>query len=63
MTWGLMNTSSGTTLRIAKNLRVCGDCHNATKYISMITSREIIVRDKNRWHHFKQGKCSCDDYF
>lgn len=61
--FGLLNTSPGTTLHIRKNLRVCGDCHNATKYISLVTGREIIVRDMHRFHHFKNGTCSCGDYW
>ncbi|KAL2318288.1 hypothetical protein Fmac_032164 [Flemingia macrophylla] len=43
--FGLLNTSRDTTIHIRKNLRVCGDCHEATKYISLVTGREIIVRD------------------
>lgn len=61
--FGLMNTSPGTTIRITKNLRVCGDCHSATKFISKIVGREIIVRDANRFHHFKDGLCSCGDFW
>ncbi|OVA18246.1 Pentatricopeptide repeat [Macleaya cordata] len=61
--FGLINTSPGTTIHIRKNLRVCGDCHNATKYISLVTGREIIVRDMHRFHHFKNGSCSCGDYW
>lgn len=61
--FGLLNTSPGTTIHIRKNLRVCGDCHNATKYISLLTGREIIVRDMQRFHHFKNGICSCGDYW
>jgi len=61
--FGLINTSPGTTIRVIKNLRVCGDCHSATKFISKIVEREIIVRDNNRLHHFKDGKCSCRDYW
>ncbi|PSS00204.1 Pentatricopeptide repeat-containing protein [Actinidia chinensis var. chinensis] len=61
--FGLLNTSPGTTIHIRKNLRVCGDCHNATKYISLVTGREIIVRDMHRFHHFKSGTCSCGDYW
>ncbi|KAL0007310.1 hypothetical protein SO802_008812 [Lithocarpus litseifolius] len=61
--FGLLNTSPGTTIHIRKNLRVCGDCHNATKYISLVTRREIIVRDMHRFHHFKNGTCSCGDYW
>jgi hypothetical protein len=61
--FGLINTSPGTPVRITKNLRVCGDCHNATKFISKIVKREIIVRDANRFHHFRDGFCSCGDYW
>ncbi|KAK7401404.1 hypothetical protein VNO78_12847 [Psophocarpus tetragonolobus] len=61
--FGLLNTSHGTTIHIRKNLRVCGDCHEATKYISLVTGREIIVRDLRRFHHFKNGSCSCGDYW
>ncbi|CAL5201353.1 unnamed protein product [Lathyrus oleraceus] len=61
--FGLLNTRHGTTIHIRKNLRVCGDCHEATKYISLVTGREIIVRDSQRFHHFKNGRCSCGDYW
>lgn len=61
--YGLISTPEGTTLRIIKNLRICGDCHNAIKIISKIVEREIIVRDNKRFHHFKDGKCSCGDYW
>ncbi|GAB4830239.1 hypothetical protein Ancab_019880 [Ancistrocladus abbreviatus] len=61
--FGLLNTAPGTKLVIIKNLRVCGDCHEAIKYISRIVDREIIVRDVKRFHHFKHGMCSCGDYW
>ncbi len=61
--FGLLNTPAGTPLRIFKNLQVCGDCHTATKFIAKIARREIIVRDVNRFHHFKDGLCSCRDYW
>eukprot|EP01018_Ginkgo_biloba_P018484 Gb_38129 [translate_table: standard] len=61
--FGLINTSPGTPIRIVKNLRVCGDCHSATKFISKIVKREIIVRDATRFHQFKDGLCSCGDYW
>lgn len=63
ITFGLINTSPGSPIRIMKNLRVCGDCHNATKFISKIAMREIIMRDGNRFHHFRDGLCSCGDYW
>ncbi|XP_026385722.1 putative pentatricopeptide repeat-containing protein At3g49142 [Papaver somniferum] len=61
--YGILNSSPGTVIRIKKNLRVCGDCHTATKFISKVTGREIVVRDSHRFHHFKGGECSCGDYW
>eukprot|EP01018_Ginkgo_biloba_P002599 Gb_38503 [translate_table: standard] len=61
--FGLINTSPGTAIRVVKNLRVCGDCHSAIKFISKIVEREIVVRDANRYHHFKDGWCSCGEYW
>ncbi|GLT98443.1 hypothetical protein SLE2022_159480 [Rubroshorea leprosula] len=61
--YGLLNTPPGTTIRVVKNLRVCGDCHSAAKHISMIFDRQIILRDVQRFHHFKNGKCSCGDFW
>ncbi|KHN40337.1 Pentatricopeptide repeat-containing protein [Glycine soja] len=61
--YGLISTPPRTTLRIIKNLRICGDCHNAIKIMSNIVGRELIVRDNKRFHHFKDGKCSCGDYW
>ncbi|XP_056163220.1 pentatricopeptide repeat-containing protein At3g62890-like [Syzygium oleosum] len=61
--FGLLNTNPGVVLRVTKNLRICGDCHTAIKFISKIYQREIIVRDVNRFHHFKDGSCSCRDYW
>ncbi|XP_020091080.1 putative pentatricopeptide repeat-containing protein At5g40405 [Ananas comosus] len=61
--FGLLHTKSSETIRITKNLRVCRDCHEASKLISRVFDREIIVRDRNRFHHFKDGKCSCRDYW
>ncbi|TYG85289.1 hypothetical protein ES288_A13G041500v1 [Gossypium darwinii] len=61
--FGLISTPARQTLRIIKNLRVCGDCHNAIKIISRIVGRELIIRDNKRFHHFKDGLCSCGDYW
>ncbi|KAK1321329.1 Pentatricopeptide repeat-containing protein [Acorus calamus] len=61
--FGLISTSPGTTIHVRKNLRVCDDCHDATKFISLVTQREIIVRDMQWFHHFKDGRCSCGDYW
>jgi len=61
--FALIQTSEGSPIRISRNLRMCSDCHTYTKFISMIYEREISVRDRNRFHHFKDGTCSCKDYW
>ncbi|KAG0465251.1 hypothetical protein HPP92_019415 [Vanilla planifolia] len=60
---GLICTNQGTTIRVVKNLRVCGDCHVAIKLLSNIYERDIVVRDSNRFHYFSKGLCSCGDYW
>ncbi|CAA6666430.1 unnamed protein product [Spirodela intermedia] len=60
---GLLSTPPGTPLRVIKNLRICIDCHSVVKFISRFEMREIFVRDTNRFHHFKDGECSCGDYW
>ncbi|ONK61264.1 uncharacterized protein A4U43_C08F27900 [Asparagus officinalis] len=60
---GLISTEDGMRIRIVKNLRVCGDCHHVTKLISKVYDREIVVRDRTRFHLFKGGSCSCKDYW
>ncbi|XP_059640436.1 pentatricopeptide repeat-containing protein At4g32450, mitochondrial-like [Cornus florida] len=60
---GLISSSARSQIRIIKNLRVCGDCHSALKIISKLVGRELIIRDAKRFHHFKDGLCSCRDYW
>ncbi|KAI7742340.1 hypothetical protein M8C21_012030 [Ambrosia artemisiifolia] len=50
------------TIRIKKNIIVCGDYHSAFKYASLVVKREILLRHTNRFHHFHRGSCSCGDY-
>ncbi|KAL2557979.1 Pentatricopeptide repeat-containing protein [Forsythia ovata] len=59
----LINTPPGISIRVVKNLRVCADCHFAIKLISKVFDREIVVRDRSRFHHFRNGVCSCKDYW
>ncbi|KAE8010412.1 hypothetical protein FH972_006783 [Carpinus fangiana] len=61
--FGLISTKDGEPILVVKNLRICGDCHNAIKFISAIAGREITVRDAHRFHCFKEGQCSCGDYW
>lgn len=61
--FGLLRTAGPTKVRVFKNIRMCKDCHNAAKLISKVADREIVVRDKKRFHHFRDGLCSCGDYW
>ncbi|KAL9226268.1 hypothetical protein vseg_002100 [Gypsophila vaccaria] len=61
--YGLLHLEDGIPIRIFKNLRVCGDCHEVTKLISKLLNVEIIVRDRTRFHYFRDGTCSCSDYW
>ncbi|KNA20782.1 hypothetical protein SOVF_049240 [Spinacia oleracea] len=63
VSFGLLKTAEGMTVRVCKNLRICSDCHNAIKLVSKVVNREIVVRDNKRFHHFKNGCCSCGDYW
>ncbi|KAL0886080.1 hypothetical protein Bca101_010063 [Brassica carinata] len=59
----LLNTAPRHKFTIMKNLRVCTDCHNAFKIMADIVGREVVMRDAKRFHHLKDGKCSCNDYW
>ncbi|KAL9352847.1 hypothetical protein Peur_055527 [Populus x canadensis] len=63
LAFGLLALPPGVPIRITKNLRICGDCHSAFKFISGIVGREIIVRDNNRFHRFRDSQCSCRDFW
>ncbi|CAN1808489.1 Pentatricopeptide repeat-containing protein At5g46460, mitochondrial [Linum perenne] len=61
--FALISTVEGSTITVMKNLRACGDCHAVLKLVSKVTGREIVVRDSGRFHRFKNGVCSCSDYW
>ncbi|CAN6481629.1 unnamed protein product [Victoria cruziana] len=63
ISFGLISTPVGTPILVRKNVRLCSDCHNAVKLISKASRREIVVRDTRLFHHFKDGKCCCGDYW
>lgn len=65
LAYGLIGTKHPATIRIVKNLRVCNDCHSVTKLASKAFGREIILRDRNRFHRFNDcavvmifGRCT-----
>ena len=49
-------------VRIVKNMRMCEECHYTAKYISSYGC-EILLHDSKCLHHFKNGRCSCGDYW
>lgn len=61
--FGLMTLTYGKTVRIRKNLRICGDCHLFVKLVAKMMRRRIVIRDPIRYHHFSDGICSCGDYW
>lgn len=61
--YGLLKTKAPIVIRVVKNLRACVDCHEVTKIISKLYSREIIVRDRVRFHKFVGGICTCNDFW
>ncbi|KAL6623638.1 hypothetical protein ACP70R_033517 [Stipagrostis hirtigluma subsp. patula] len=61
--FGLMSLPPSVPLRVIKNLRICNDCHNWMKFTSEVMGREIVLRDVYRFHHFKNGSCSCGDFW
>uniref|UniRef100_J3N5R3 DYW domain-containing protein n=1 Tax=Oryza brachyantha TaxID=4533 RepID=J3N5R3_ORYBR len=61
--FALIASDPGTPIRIIKNLRVCADCHESAKLVSRVYGREIVMRDRTRFHHFREGECSCGDFW
>ncbi|XP_047332841.1 pentatricopeptide repeat-containing protein DOT4, chloroplastic [Impatiens glandulifera] len=60
MAFGILSLPPGKTIRVTKNeFKICPDCHEMAKYMSKTVAREIVLRDSNRFHHFKNGICSC----
>ncbi|XP_078440460.1 pentatricopeptide repeat-containing protein At5g52850, chloroplastic-like [Wolffia australiana] len=63
LAFGLLHSPPGAPVRVIKNLRICIDCHAFMELASRVTSREIIIRDGNRYHTFKDGVCSCGGFW
>ncbi|KAI3704686.1 hypothetical protein L1987_74913 [Smallanthus sonchifolius] len=61
--FGLLNLNGESSIMVFKNLRICGDCHNAIKIMAKIVGVTIVVRDSLRFHHFRDGHCSCKDFW
>lgn len=63
MAFGLLSTPEGTPVRVVTNLRMSRECHAYSALISEIFGREVVVRDRNRFHRFRRGTCSCGNYW
>lgn len=63
LSFALISSTDALPIRIVKNLRICSDCHRAMELVSKVEGREIIIRDRNRFHHFIDGHCSCGGYW
>ncbi|KAL0540520.1 hypothetical protein IC582_020528 [Cucumis melo] len=61
--FGVLHLAESAPVRVMKNLRICLDCHMTMKLFSIVEKRELILRDSVRFHHFKDGLCSCGDYW
>ncbi|KAL8062861.1 hypothetical protein ABFX02_02G174500 [Erythranthe guttata] len=61
--YSLIKTKGNNPIRVIKNTRTCADCHTFAKYISLVKRRHIILKDGIRFHHFVEGKCSCNDFW
>ncbi|KAK7279598.1 hypothetical protein RJT34_24651 [Clitoria ternatea] len=42
ISFGLLSTAKGKTLRICKNLCICIDCHNAIKLVSKVVEGRLL---------------------
>ncbi|TKY62060.1 Pentatricopeptide repeat-containing protein [Spatholobus suberectus] len=60
-TYGILMTKPGKPIRVVKNILLCGDCHAFLKYASIVTKRDIFLRDSSGFHYFSNGQCSCKD--
>ncbi|KAL6873848.1 hypothetical protein ACP4OV_013930 [Aristida adscensionis] len=63
LSFGLLSLGSRSTIRIVKNIRICEDCHLFMRLVSKVEPIEIIIRDNMRFHHFKDGECSCHGFW
>ncbi|GAA0150568.1 hypothetical protein LIER_09486 [Lithospermum erythrorhizon] len=59
----LISPQKSQSIRIVKNMRMCQNCHRTAKYISKAYGCDIYLYDSKCFHHFKDGNCSCGDYW
>ncbi|XP_065880335.1 pentatricopeptide repeat-containing protein At3g12770-like [Euphorbia lathyris] len=60
--FGLLNAKKDVPIRITKTVSMCRNCHDFVKVLSLLCSREFIIRDSRHLHKFAHGRCSCADF-
>ncbi|GAB2289397.1 hypothetical protein Dimus_023707 [Dionaea muscipula] len=64
LAFGLIkSTPQLTSLQLMQSHRICRDCHTFFKLVAKVTGKEIVLRDGSRFHRFKDGTCTCGDYW
>ncbi|RID69658.1 hypothetical protein BRARA_C01739 [Brassica rapa] len=58
-----LNTKPRGRVCVLQSMRICQDGHETYKMLTLITGRELVTRGSKRFHHFKNGVCSCKDYW
>ncbi|XP_029126452.1 pentatricopeptide repeat-containing protein At5g52850, chloroplastic [Cajanus cajan] len=59
LAFGVLCLPTMAPVRINKNSLICTHCHSFIMLVTQFFDREIIVRDRKRFHFFKEGQCSC----
>ena len=59
----LTNNKNNELFRVNKNFFISEDSHIVFKEISLIEDISIWLRERKFFHHFKNGKCSCQEFF
>ncbi|XP_020586856.1 pentatricopeptide repeat-containing protein At1g19720 [Phalaenopsis equestris] len=61
--YSLVSGASLKVIRIVKNVRMCAKCHGTAKLVSKLYGRIILIKDRKCLHYFRDGECSCKDYW
>lgn len=61
--FAISNSPPFRSIQIIKTFRMCSHCHTFAKLVSEKYKRQILIKDSNCLHKFKDGKCSCEDYW
>ncbi|KHN12930.1 Pentatricopeptide repeat-containing protein, chloroplastic [Glycine soja] len=59
LVFGVLSVPTSAPIRKNKNSLICTHCHSFIMLVTQFVDREIIVRDRKRFHFFKDGQCSC----